>query len=141
MTVAEASGVLTWRPEAGQVGRDDVILRVRDGGVASAARPYRYDAKAVDPEGDALVWVLDAAPAGMSIDPSLGTIRWTPTLDQVGERDVVVRVADTQGGSASQSFTITVRAVNVPPAITSTPPTRAAAGQAYRYAVHASDLD
>ncbi len=164
-----AARLILWAPTPDQFGPNPVRLRVEDGrggaavqdftvdvvaqgsnlppaivstpgGVATAGRPYRYDAKALDPEGDALVWTLEA-PTGMSIDPSLGTIRWTPTLDQLGGRDVVVRVADTQGGSASQSFTITVRAGNLPPAITSTPPTRAAATQAYRYAVHATDVD
>src|SRR5205085_1090953 len=40
-----------------------------------------------------------------------------------------------------QSFAITVRGVNVPPLISSTPPTKATIGQAYTYAVQASDVN
>src|SRR5262249_6083277 len=54
---------------------------------------------------------------------------------------VVVRLTNGEGLSATQSFTITVRAINIPPAITSTPPTQGSAGQGYTYAVQASDVD
>ena len=75
----------------------------------------------------------------MSIDPNLGTLRWTPTADQLGSQSVVVRVTDPQGAFATQSYSVTVRAVNLPPAITSTPPTQAYQGEAYAYAVRATD--
>jgi hypothetical protein len=61
----------------------------------------------------------------MSIDAVRGTIRWTPTADQLGSQSVVVRVLDGQGGFATQSYTVAVRALNLPPGITSTPPTTA----------------
>src|SRR5262249_39910075 len=75
------------------------------------------------------------------LSPSLGTLRWTPTIVQVGTQDVVVRVFDGQGGSSTQRFAITVRPVNTPPTITSTPPTEASTQQDYVYAVRATDLD
>ena len=45
----------------------------------------------------------------MSIDPNLGTLRWTPTADQLGAQSVVIRVTDPQGAFATQSYSVTVR--------------------------------
>src|SRR5262249_13756464 len=70
-----------------------------------------------------------------------GTLRWTPTADQIGPADVVLRVVDGQGASSTQAFTVLVRGVNLPPAVVSTPPTQGAIGQAYFYAVRAEDPD
>ena len=81
---------------------------------------------AQDAENDSLTYSLRSPLAGMSIDPQLGTIRWTPTADLVGLQTAVLRVTDYQGSSAVQSLPIIVRSVNVPPVITSTPPTQAA---------------
>ncbi len=107
----------------------------------STDRPYAYDLRAIDSDGDPLVWSLSKAPRGMSIDALLGTIRWTPAVDQVGLADVEVLVTDAQGGSTTQSFTITIRAINVSPNISTVPPTRASTRQIYNYAARASDVD
>jgi RHS repeat-associated protein len=169
MTITSA-GLVTWSPAAAQLGPHAVELRVSDGrgGVATQnftinvlpeganeppeiistppraaviGRTYQYDLRAEDPEGDPVVWTLESAPSGMSLDRLQGTLRWTPTAAQLGNRDVVARATDGQGGSALQTFTIAVRAVNTPPVITSTPPTSGSAGQIYVYAVGASDAD
>jgi RHS repeat-associated protein len=108
---------------------------------AVAGQPYVYNPTATSPDGTPLVWSLDTAPAGMSIDQSRGTIRWTPAAGQVGSQDVVVRVTTSEGKSDTQNFTVTVRGANTPPLITSSPPTQGAVGQAYFYAVGASDVD
>ncbi len=165
-----ATGLVSWTPTATQLGANAVTVRVADGrggfatqgftvqvvtqatnhaptitsappAVATVGRLYAYNLTGTDPDGDPLLWTLDSAPAGMSIDPRLGTLRWTPTADQFGSQSVVVRAIDGQGGYATQSFTVTVRAVNVSPGITSAPPTTAAVGQAYSYPVRASDPD
>src|SRR5262249_43244053 len=167
MTI-DAAGLVTWQPTPAQFGPNPVQVRVEDGrgGFAAQAfsvnvvtqagnqppgivstpppappvgRPYAYDLGGSAPDGDPPAWGLDAAPAGTAVDPSRGTVRWTPTADQVGSQAVVVRVLDRRGGFATQSFAVTVRAVNVPPAITSTPPTQAAVGAGYSYAVRATD--
>ncbi len=85
-------------------------------------RTYHYQLAARDPDGDPVIWSLDSAPAGMSIDPARGTIRWTPAADQTGPQQVVVRVQDMFLAASTQSFAINVRAVNLPPSIRSTPP-------------------
>jgi RHS repeat-associated protein len=169
MTI-NAAGLLVWRPGAGQFGANAVKLQVSDGRGGTAeqdftvnvvmhafsplpvivsrpplgatvGQPYQYDGQAQDPDGNPLVWSLDVAPVGMSVDPSRGTLRWVPTAAEIGPQNVVVRVTDTQAGGATQTFTIQVRGVNLPPVITSTPPTQAAVGSSYGYAVKASDAD
>ena len=46
--------------------------------------------QAADPQ-PALSWVLDKAPAGMSMDPS-GLITWTPNENQIGNHEVELRL-------------------------------------------------
>ena len=164
------NGVLDWVPTQTQLGSHSIRLRVDDGRGGEATQeftiqavttfvneapqivsnpvstvvsehPYLYDATAIDPDGDLLVWQLAFAPDGMSIDAELGRVRWTPRADQLGFHDVVVQVFDGQGGIGSQSFAVDVRSVNTPPQITSTPATEAFVGNQYVYAVRAKDID
>lgn len=91
---------------------------------ATVGQPYTYDVDTTDPDvGDTLTFSLDVAPAGMTIDPTTGLIQWTPTAGQVGDNSVTVRVQDSGGLFATQSFTVTVTpaGANHPPEITSTP--------------------
>lgn len=83
---------------------------------AQEGQPYSYDVNAVDPEGKALSFILDQAPAGMVIDAATGLITWTPAFADVGVVDVAVRVNDALLASASQFFQITVQPrPNTPP--------------------------
>ncbi len=167
MTIS-ASGLVTWNPTQAQLGQNAVAISVNDGrgGVATqdvaitvsasvtsqppsitsspplfdvVGRPFSYNATAVDPQSDPLYWFLDTAPAGMSIDQALGTIRWTPVASQVGPQAVTVRVVDAEGGSDSQSFSVAIFAADIPPQIISTPPTDATVGSSYAYAVQTVD--
>ncbi|MFO1265944.1 MAG: putative Ig domain-containing protein [Rubrivivax sp.] len=108
---------------------------------AVAGTAYRYDADAVDPNGDVLAWSLVQAPAGMTIDGGSGVIAWTPAAAQAGTVAVVVRVADPGGLAATQSFSITVTLPNVAPVITSSPVLTASLGAAYVYNVVAADAN
>ena len=147
MTI-DTNGVIRWTPAASQFGPDDVTVRVQDGRggtatqsftvdvtaqpserppsitslpplVGTLGRGYVYDATGVEPDGSALVWSLDVAPAGMSIDPMRGRVRWSPTADQLGAQAVVIRLTNGDGQSTTQSYTVQVRAIDVPPLITS----------------------
>ena len=91
---------------------------------------YSYAVRAVDPEGDPLTFTLDAAPAGLTIDPARGLILWSPTAAQLGPQAVKLRVDDGQGGYAVQSYSITVASstTDQPPTITSTPSLLATVG-------------
>ncbi|MFN0054206.1 MAG: putative Ig domain-containing protein [Planctomycetales bacterium] len=166
----DATGLVSWRPVAAQFGANDVAVTVADGrglsvtqsfkiqvvsqtsnqppgissnppGTATVGRSYAYDVVASDPDGDPLAFSLDAAPSGMSIDAVRGTIRWTPGADQTGAQQVMLRASDSAGGYATQTYSIAVRAVNVPPNIVSAPLTTAVVGQPYVYAVHATDAE
>ncbi len=67
---------------------------------------YTYDANSDrDPEAG-LVYELDVAPVGMTIDPVTGVVQWTPSFAQAGDNPVTLRVVDIAGNAAQQSFTI-----------------------------------
>ncbi|MCC9602193.1 FG-GAP-like repeat-containing protein [Stieleria sp. JC731] len=102
---------------------------------------YAYDIVAIDSDRDPLSFALLQSPAGMSIDPLRGTIRWTPADDQLGEAEVIVRLADTFGAEITQTFTVTARRFGGPPILSSVPPTEAAVGLAYFYSVQADDAE
>jgi Putative Ig domain len=69
-------------------------------------RAYTYDVDAVDPDNNDLLYALMDSPVGMIIDYSTGQITWRSPI--VGEHQIKVRVADTAGGIATQSFTVTI---------------------------------
>jgi RHS repeat-associated protein len=102
---------------------------------------YRFTVEASDPDhGDGLRFELDAAPAGMSIDPVSGELRWTPNGTQGGLHTVTVTVVDLGGLSAERSYELDVP-VNRPPQIVTEPVTAGRVGDPYRYDVDAVDPD
>lgn len=72
---------------------------------------FRYQARATDPDGDALHFELVKAPTGMTITPG-GAIEWAlPAPDaRQGEYAVTIRATDSKGGEATQDFTIRLSA-------------------------------
>ncbi len=142
MTIDAVTGVIQWTPGSTQLGSNAVTVRAADPGglfdtqsyaivVAAANRaptittsppvagsenaPYSYDVDATDPDGDALTYSLDAAPAGMTIDAVTGVIQWTPGSTQLGSNAVIVRVADPGGLFDTQSYAVVVAAANRAP--------------------------
>lgn len=82
--------------------------------LATFGQPYSYDVS-TDSDGEAgLDHVLITYPEGMTINPVTGLIQWTPTPDQAGDQDVVVRVIDAAGNFSDQPYTIFV---NTPPTL------------------------
>ncbi|MBD2168526.1 putative Ig domain-containing protein [Calothrix membranacea FACHB-236] len=69
---------------------------------------FRYNAFARDRDGDVLSFDLLEKPDGMAVDASKGVVVWRPTADQIGIQNVVLRVQDGRGGSATQTFQINV---------------------------------
>jgi outer membrane protein assembly factor BamB len=106
---------------------------------ATVGQLYRYDVAANDPDGDALTFDLPVKPVGMSIDPETGTIVRVPTADEVGPHPVTLRVTDSRGTVTLQNFTVIVTEPNLPPIITSKPPTQAVVGVPLQYQVHAQE--
>src|SRR5262249_60250829 len=75
----------------------------------TVGRPYAYDLTGTDPEGDPLYCVLPAAPAGMSLDATRGTLRWTPTAYQIRPAAWAVPVPDGQVATATQTHGVVYR--------------------------------
>lgn len=140
MTIS-ATGLVEWTPDA--AGTYPVTVRVSDPGglfatqsfsvavagsntapaigsapvtTAAEGSPYAYQVTATDPDaGDTLTYSLDVSPAGMTISGA-GLVAWTPTQAQAGGvHDVTVRVTDSGGLFATQSFQVTVASVNFAP--------------------------
>ena len=84
--------------------------------VATEGELYTYLPSATDVEGDALTWNVGTAPASMTVNPATGELNWTPA-EGVTSADVTLLVND-GGSNVSQTFTITVTAVNDAPVIT-----------------------
>jgi hypothetical protein len=72
------------------------------------SRIYRYQAIADDADGDALTYLLAAAPAGMVIHEKTGEVVWTIGADQSGEQRVRIEVQDEAGAKAFQEYTVTI---------------------------------
>lgn len=78
---------------------------------------FRYRVSAEDPDRDLpIVFSLETAPAGMTIDPRSGQIHWAPRMNQLGQHRVVVVAEDAQGGRATQGFHFVVADPAQPPA-------------------------
>ena len=69
---------------------------------------YSFNIKAADPDGDALTYSLKNAPAGMTIEPSIGSVRWDVPADFKGQTTITASVTDGQGGEAKQDFNIKI---------------------------------
>src|SRR5262249_14734758 len=78
-------------------------------------------------------------PAGMVVDPATGVVAWTPTADEVGPENAVLRVRDARGDVVLQDLSITVFPADTGLFITSTPSSFANPGLPYQYAVRAVD--
>ena len=70
---------------------------------------YSYDVDATDIDNDTLIYLLTVAPDDMNINAASGEILWTPP--ETGDTSVTVDVSDGEGGSAQQSWSITVTEV------------------------------
>ncbi|MGH7186723.1 MAG: putative Ig domain-containing protein, partial [Pseudomonadota bacterium] len=153
MTINTSTGLIQWTPTQAQGGSHNVKVRVTDLGnnqveqtwtinvtaappnsppaITSTAPtgaavdvPYVYQVTANDPDPcEVLAYSLDAAPAGMTINPTTGLIQWAPAASQTGNHNVTVRVRDFSGAPATQSFTINVGPRdNTPPVVSLTSP-------------------
>ena len=77
----------------------------------------------------------------MVTESGTGLVTWTPSEMQGGDAPVTVEVSDGRGGSAQQSFVISVATANRPPLIILNTPESIVLGQTYEYQVMATDPD
>src|SRR5207253_746814 len=98
---------------------------------------------AQDPDNNTLSYSFTSSvPSGMTINGSTGVISW-PAPSTFGT-PITVQVSDGQGGTATQTFSITFSGqppANQLPVITSSPPLTATVGQVYIYNAAGTDPD
>ncbi len=170
MTIKSATGVVDWTPQSGMEGRYPVVVAVSDGKAqvtqsfevtvypkgtiinhppVITSKPvvkiligseYNYQVVATDTDGDILHYYLSVAPMNMTIDASNGLVKWTPTVDNLGEQRIIIRVSDGRT-NVSQAYTLMVSFANHSPSMTSTPVTKATVGKPYSYQLIATDPD
>jgi RHS repeat-associated protein len=94
------------------------VIQSTPGLAATPTQQYRYDLIARDPEGGQLTYTLDAnsLAKGISLD-TLGRLRWTPTVAQVGNHTITLTVTDAAGASVEQQFTLQVNADIIAPVV------------------------
>jgi hypothetical protein len=103
---------------------------------------FTHVLEAYDEDGDTLVWSDDSDL--FDIDPSTGTISFTPAQEDVGAHSVTVTVDDGNGATASITFGLVVENVNDAPLISSVSPLDGATfkeGEAVTFSVEATDPD
>jgi hypothetical protein len=107
MTINQQTGLITWDTTLDDIANHAVTVQVNDGRGGSIEQtytlaviaeppnrpplftsiplvdarinqPYLYDADAIDPDQDPLIYRLILGPEGMTIDPATGVVAWTP---------------------------------------------------------------
>src|SRR5262249_27844520 len=85
---------------------------------------YAYPSHAIDPDLDTLTYTVVSGPDGLAMpDSTSGRVLWTPTYQELGPHQVVLKVDDGRGGTDLQPYTGVVppQPGNPPPKIISTP--------------------
>ena len=165
-----ATGALSGTPSNADVGMTTAIVISVSDGVLSASLPafnltvtnvndaptisstamtaatqdaaYSYSFAASDTDvGDVLTLSAVTKPSWLSFNAATGLLSGTPSNADVGSHAVILRVTDTDGLTAEQSFSITVTNVNDAPTISSTAITAATQDAAYSYSLTATDSD
>ena len=152
--LGEQPATFQWLTADGESGNFDFVWNVVGRSINSApaitsvaseaavvGQPYAYNVDASDADKDLLAFQLLSGPIGMSLHPSLGTLRWTPEADQLGDHEVIVQVTDPEGTTDVQSFDVRVTVNGTPPRILSTAETEASVGTGYLYPVTAVDRE
>lgn len=80
--------------------------------VSDSQDRFNYAVKAVDPDGDKVMYSLEIAPTGMSISETSGHILWQIPPHQEGIFHVKVVAKDGHGGVATQEFDLTLAGID-----------------------------
>ena len=167
--IHQNTGVFSWTPTASQAGQHTITVQVADGTgatdsgdvtvtvsdsnvnpVLASIGPQSVDelatleftASATDGDNDTLTYSLTGTPpTGAAIDQTTGVFSWTPSELQDGTHAITVRVADGNGGSASETVTVTVSEVNVRPTLDSIGPKSINSLESLTFTANASDDD
>jgi hypothetical protein len=169
MTLDAGQRLVRWTPSVAQIGSHPLVLNVADGRGGSTAQSvtveavsnsnnheprivsppsafratvgerFAYDLKAEDDDNDPVEWTLIDAPHGASLDRRYGTMRWTPSIDQLGLQRFVVSAKDPLGFETLQSFSLIVSGMNLGPSILSRALSEAVVNERYVYGIRAID--
>ena len=82
---------------------------------------YIYQPAAND-DNSGLVYSLEQAPSGMTINAGTGRITWTSITGQGTSVPVTVKVTDAAGNTAQQTFDLAIAGPNTPPVLTPSTP-------------------
>lgn len=82
---------------------------------------YIYQISATDDTTD-LIYTIEQAPTGMTIDPDTGRITWNPTTGEGTDEPVTVRATDTAGNYIEQTYDLSIAAANTAPMLTAAEP-------------------
>jgi hypothetical protein len=70
---------------------------------------FEYKVEAEDPDGDEVEVVLKKSPAGMTIEPATGQIKWDFAKEKPGsEYKIEIVATDTEGDNYTQEITLTI---------------------------------
>ncbi len=162
-------GAFSWQPTDDQVGIHEITLIAgdieggtdeetititvieRDGNLPPLFEPIgnqvitigerlTFTVKANDPEGSTVLYGAQM-PQGAVVNSFSGFFSWRPTFDQEGVHEVTFVASDINGGSSSQTITITVNGLNSPPVLNNIPNKTARVGDNVNFVVSATDDD
>ncbi|MEL6104395.1 MAG: CARDB domain-containing protein, partial [Planctomycetota bacterium] len=86
-----------------------------------AGATYEYEARAEDPDGVAIRYLLRDAPDGMTVDASTGMVSWSTSIDVGESQQVELYAIDSRGGLARQRWEITVAGADRAPSFVQPP--------------------
>ena len=143
-SINQNTGSFSWTPTASQVGTHTITFQVEDGAGATDSEAVTvtvsesnenpvlgaigaksvnelvaltFTATATDGDNDTLEFTLVGTPPSGASITSAGSFSWTPSESQDGTHSVTARVSDGNGGSDSETITVTVGEVNQDPAL------------------------
>ena len=143
-SINQNTGSFSWTPTASQVGTHTITFQVEDGAGATDSEAVTvtvsesnenpvlgaigakgvnelaaltFTATATDGDNDTLEFTLVGTPPSGASITSGGAFSWTPSESQDGTHSVTARVSDGNGGSDSETITVTVGEVNQDPAL------------------------
>lgn len=132
MIINRTSGLISWTPKV--AGNFSVFTVVSDGNLtavqnysilvidtnhaprfisisptkATVGKEIIYPARAIDDDGDPIVYSLVSNITGMTIEMDNGIFKWTPTTSQIGNQSITLKAFDGKTGETYQTFIINV---------------------------------
>lgn len=100
-----------------------------------------FTISATDADGDTMTYTATGLQTGASLNSSTGAFSWIPTYSQSGSYSTTFSAADGNGGTASETLTITVANVNRAPVLGVIGARTVAENSALTFTVTATDPD